>query len=61
MPKGKRRNPLAYVNGYKTYICVCVGIAYSIAIARGWAVSNDLIWTAIVGGSALSFRNAIQK
>ena len=52
---------LDFLDGNKTYIGIGVGVVYSVLIALGVVPSNELIWSAIVAWTGVSFRLALKK
>jgi len=51
----------AFLEGKKSYIGIGLGVVYSVLIALNVVPSNELIWTAIVGWTGVSFRLALKK
>jgi len=50
-----------WLDGKKTYIGIFLGVVYSVLIALNVVESNELVWTAIVGWTGVSFRLAQNK
>lgn len=48
------------LKGYKTYLGIGAGVLYSVLIYQGIVASNELVWTAIVGFTGVSFRLAVK-
>ena len=49
---------LEFLKGKKTFIGVGLGVIYSVLIWAGVVESNEMVWTAIVGWTGVSFRLA---
>lgn len=45
----------------KTYIGIGAAALYSIAIQKGWVVSDNYLWTLMATWTGVSVRQAIQK
>lgn len=51
---------LRLLEGKKTYLGIIASAIYSILIYSGVCESNDLVWTAILTYTGVSFRMAIK-
>lgn len=51
----------SFLSGKKTFIGIIAGAVYSVLIAQGLVEDNQVVWTAILTWTGISFRLAISK
>lgn len=54
-------NILNWTNGKKTYIFSLLWVIYKMAVVHNWIQTNGDLETILLGGGALSLRDAIAK